>query len=80
LLTGSLPDETATAFLEKKALDVVRCAEFGFLWYYCESRKLVTEEFAKEACKRYHPILMYLSVRLTVEIWWGNLPLSLDVK
>ena len=78
LLTGSLSDETAIAFLEKEALLVVCCVEFGFLWYYCESRKLVTKEFVREACKRYHPILMYTFViRLTAERWWRSLPLSL---
>jgi len=78
LLTGSLSDETAIAFIEKEALLVVCCVEFGFLWYYCESRKLVTKEFVREVCKRYHPILMYTFViRLAAERWWRSLPLSL---
>ena len=78
LLTGSLSDETAIAFVEKEALLVVCCVEFGFLWYYCESRKLVTKQFVREACKRYHPILMYTFViRMAVERWWSSLPLSL---
>jgi hypothetical protein len=63
-------------FFEKEALLIVCCVEFGFLWYYCQSRKIVSKQFVREACKRYHPILMYVfTVKMLSDKWWNRLPM-----
>lgn len=71
----------AINFLEKEAVFVVCCVEFGFLCYYLLSRKLVTKEFVQEACKRYHPSLFFIFItRLMVsDRWWSHLPISLSL-
>ena len=69
----------AIDYLEKEALLVTCCVEFGFLWYYLYSRRLVTKEFVQTMCKNYHPAVLYIWVgRLTVDRWWSKLPLSLS--
>lgn len=63
-------------FLEKEALLIACCVEFGFLWYYCESRRIVSKQFVRDACKRYHPMLMYVfAAKMLTERWWGKLPI-----
>ena len=70
----------ALTYLEKEAILVVSCVEFGFLWYYLHSRKLVSKEFVQEACKRYHPTLFFTwIVRLSVsDAWYKHLPMSIS--
>jgi len=70
----------AITFLEKEAILVVCCVEFGFLWYYLHSRKLVTKEFVQNMCKRYHPTLFFIFIgRLLIsDQWWNKLPMSIS--
>lgn len=70
----------AITFLEKEAILVVCCVEFGFLWYYLHSRKLVTKEFVQNCCKRYHPTLFFIFIgRLLIsDQWWNKLPISIS--
>ena len=69
----------AMEYLEKEALLVTCCVEFGFLWYYLYSRRLVAKEFVQTMCKNYHPAVLYIWVwRLTMDRWWRKLPLSLS--
>lgn len=66
-------------FFEKEALLISCCVEFGFLWYYCESRRIVSRQFVKDACKRYHPIMMYVFAgKMMTDKWWNRLPLSIS--
>ncbi|KAL7440803.1 hypothetical protein ACHAXM_007479 [Skeletonema potamos] len=66
-------------FFEKEALLISCCVEFGFLLYYCESRRIVSVQFVREACKRYHPILMYVFAgTMMTEKWWNRLPMSVS--
>lgn len=85
LWTGSLYNlqldyPYALEYLEKEAILVVSCVEFGFMWYYLYSRKLIGKEFVKEACKRYHPtIFLIFVIRLLIsDTWWKHLPLSMS--
>ncbi len=65
----------AITFLEKESYFVVSCVEFGFLWYYLYSRRLVGKEIIQDLCKNYHPMLLYTWVgRLTADRWWVKLP------
>lgn len=58
----------AIAYLEKEALLVTCCVQFGFLWYYLYSRRLVTKELVQTMCKNYHPAVLYVWVwRLTMD-------------
>jgi len=70
----------AVTFLEKEAILVVCCVEFGFLWYYLHSRKLVTKEFVQNMCKRYHPTLFFIFIGrlLITDQWWNKLPMSIS--
>lgn len=69
----------AVEFLDKEALFLVSCVEFGFLWYYLYSRRLVGKDFIQTACKNYHPVMLYVYMaRMTAESWWRHLPLSLS--
>ena len=69
----------AIDYLEKEALLVTCCVEFGFLWYYLYSRRLVAKELVQTMCKNYHPAVLYVWVwRLTMDRWWSQLPLSLS--
>ena len=69
----------AIDYLEKEALLVTCCVEFGFLWYYLYSRRLVTKEFVQTMCKNYHPVVLYIWVgRVTMDRWWRWLPMSLS--
>jgi len=66
-------------FFEKEALLISSCVEFGFLLYYCESRRLVTVQFLQEACKRYHPIMMAVFIgNMLKEKFWSKLPMSMS--
>ena len=66
-------------FFEKEALLISCCVEFGFLLYYCESRRIVSVQFVRDACKRYHPIVMYVFAgKMMTEKWWGRLPMSVS--
>lgn len=66
-------------FFEKEALLISSCVEFGFLLYYCESRRLVTVQFLQNACKRYHPIMMAVFIgNMLKEKFWSQLPLSVS--
>ena len=68
----------ALEYLEKESLLVTCCVEFGFLWYYLYSRRLVTKEFAQKMCRNYHPALLYVwMLRLTADRWWTKLPWSM---
>ncbi len=84
ILNGSLYSMRKTYpyvlnFFEKEALLISCCVEFGFLWYYCESRRIVSQQFVRDACKRYHPILVYVFAgKMLTEKWWNRLPLSLS--
>ena len=63
----------------KEALFVTCCVEFGFLWFYLYSRRLVTKELVQSMCKHYHPAVLYVWVfRLTVDRWWNKLPTSMS--
>ena len=79
-LTQEMYYPYAITYLEKEAILVVCCVEFGFLWYYLHSRKLVSKEFVQEACKRYHPTLFFVwIVRLCVsDAWYKHLPMSIS--
>ena len=69
----------AIDYLEKEALLVTCCVQFGFLWYYLYSRRLVTKELVQSMCKNYHPAVLYIWVwRLTMDRWWSQLPMSLS--
>ena len=69
----------AIDYLEKEALLVTCCVEFGFLWYYLYSRRLVSKEFVQTMCKNYHPVVLYIWVgRVTMDRWWSRLPMSLS--
>mmetsp|Transcript_8210 Transcript_8210/g.19410 ORF Transcript_8210/g.19410 Transcript_8210/m.19410 type:complete len:359 (-) Transcript_8210:259-1335(-) len=76
LLAGSNNNtENALEYLEKESLLVACCVEFGFLWYYLYSRRLVTKEFVQIMCRNYHPALLYVwMLRLTADRWWTKLP------
>ena len=76
LLAGSNNNtENALEYLEKESLLVTCCVEFGFLWYYLYSRRLVTKEFVQIMCRNYHPALLYVwMLRLTADRWWTKLP------
>ena len=66
-------------FFEKEALLISSCVEFGFLLYYCESRRIVTVQLVKDACKRYHPIMMVVFIgNMLNEKFWNQLPLSVS--
>ena len=80
LLAGSNNNtENALEYLEKESLLVTCCVEFGFLWYYLYSRRLVTKEFVQIMCRNYHPALLYVwMLRLTADRWWTKqLPWSM---
>eukprot|EP00986_Skeletonema_menzelii_P001539 scaffold407_cov142-Skeletonema_menzelii.AAC.2 len=66
-------------FLEKEALLISCCVEFGFLLYYLESRRLVSVQTVKDGCKRYHPILFYVfSGTMLKEKFFRRLPMSVS--
>mmetsp|Transcript_16654 Transcript_16654/g.25375 ORF Transcript_16654/g.25375 Transcript_16654/m.25375 type:complete len:379 (-) Transcript_16654:399-1535(-) len=69
----------AMEYLEKEAVLVTCCVEFGFLWYYLYSRRLVTKRWVQLMCKNYHPALLYIWVaRIALsDHWWRYLPWSL---
>ena len=70
--------EYALEYLEKESLLVTCCVEFGFLWYYLYSRRLVTKDFVQKMCRNYHPALLYVwMLRLTADRWWTKLPWSM---
>lgn len=63
---------------ETEAVFVVSAVEFGFMWYYAYSRRLVSKETIQEMCKRYHPLLFYMYFgRLQYNSWWTSLPPSM---
>jgi len=69
----------AMEYLEKEALLVVGCVQFGFMWYYLHSRKLASKELVQNACKRYHPIFLFTFViHITMDKWWKLLPWSIS--
>ena len=73
----SYPD--VVNFLEKEALLISSCVEFGFLLYYCESRKIVTVQFVRDACKRYHPMMIFVYVgKMVKDKFWSTLPVSVS--
>ena len=59
---------------EKQAYFVVSCVQFGFMWYYFYSRRLVSKEWVQSMCKNYHPIMFvaYL-IRLSFDQWWASM-------
>jgi len=66
-------------FFEKEALMISCCVEFGFLLYYCESRRIVSVPFVRDACKRYHPLLIFVFiVNMLKEKFWSRLPMSVS--
>ena len=66
-------------FLEKEALLISCCVEFGFCLYYLESRRFVSVQTVKDCCKRYHPTLLcvFLGVMLK-EKFFSRLPISVS--
>ena len=61
--------------VERDAYFVVSCVQFGFLWYYLYSRRLVSKATVRGACTRYHPVLFYAwCLRLNVGAWWDAAP------
>lgn len=67
-----------TAIVEQEAYFVITCNEFGFLWYYLYSRRLVGKAVIQAACKWYHSILVCVWIyRLEANQWWELLPAGL---
>mmetsp|Transcript_6957 Transcript_6957/g.14248 ORF Transcript_6957/g.14248 Transcript_6957/m.14248 type:complete len:354 (+) Transcript_6957:39-1100(+) len=62
-------------FVQDEAVMIIACVQFGFLWYYLFSRRLVSKEFVQKACKVYHPTLLFVWLtRLQFSAWWRTLP------
>lgn len=62
---------------EKQAYFVVSCVQFGFMWYYFYSRRLVSKELVQTMCKNYHPIMfLAYAIRLSFDHWWNTMPLE----
>ena len=47
---------------ENQAIFVISCIQFGFLWYYAYSRRLISKTAVQEFCKHYHPVLFFVYV------------------
>lgn len=62
---------------EKQAYFVVSCVQFGFMWYYFYSRRLVSKELVQTMCKNYHPIMFLVyATRLSLDHWWNTMPIE----
>ena len=81
LLTSMTLEDVQTSypymitFMEIESYMVVSCVQFGFLWYYLHSRKLVSKNSIQTYCKMYHPTVLCVWVmRITYDRWWMKLP------
>ena len=63
-------------YAEKQAYFYAACVQFGFMWYFLYSRRLITKEFVQLACKTYHPtmIVIYATQLLVTRRWWAIVP------
>jgi hypothetical protein len=63
---------------EKQSYFIVACVQFGFMWYYFYSRRMVSKQLVQNMCKNYHPtIYLIYAVRLTMDRWWATMPVAI---
>lgn len=65
---------------EKQAYFVLASIQFGFMWYYFYSRRLVSRVRVQTMCKNYHPILSLIyAARLFTDNWWTSMPAAVMI-
>lgn len=63
---------------EKQAYLILTSVQFGFMWYYCYSRRMVSKEWVQVMCANYHSLVFFVYVaRLTADQWWTSMPAAI---